>query len=185
MSEALRRFAAVAAVVVGGASTALTALAFTWGPPTTPVRALRGAARACRLAANPYYTFPLDPARATGASGIVKVSFSDSPFGVAMTPDGHYTYSLDITTSGLPKLDAGTYVVWATPPNLNPILRLGPLGSDGRLLAQVDLNKFILIVSAETSAKTARWSDPIMLRGISRSSLMHSFMGHGPFEGPC
>ena len=29
--------------------------------------------------------------------------------GVAMDPAGHYIYALDISTTGLPKLDAGNY----------------------------------------------------------------------------
>ncbi len=185
MSEALRKLAVGAAMVAGVTSTAVITPAFGWGPAIAPMRVVSGVAHACTAGMNPYYTFPLDPSRSSGGSGLVKVAFSDSPFGVAMSSDGHYNYALDITTSGLPKLDAGNYVAWATPPNLAPIVRLGTLSADGRLAAAVDMNKFILIISAETTAQTARWSNPIMLRGISRSSLMHSFMGHGPFEGPC
>ena len=50
--------------------------------------------------------------------------------------------------------------------------------------ARVDWNQFLVVVSLEPSADQigARWSGPIVMRGLSRSGFMHTMAGHGPFE---
>lgn len=142
----------------------------------------------CRATANDYYMITLTPTSSSGnASGTARVSFVDSPFGLAMTTDGFYSVDVELETRGLSPLPSGqSYIVWATAPSLSPIMKLGKLGSDGKFSTRVELNKFILLVTAEANTATGeKWAGPIALRGLSRSGLMHSFMGHGPLEGPC
>ena len=138
-----------------------------------------------------YYQIPLAPTGrvpGTGAAeGVGAVSFADSPFGIAVSPDGSYVYDLQITTTGLPPPRAGAYVAWIATPDLQQHERLGVLGADGRIAGRVAWNKFLVIISLEASAELPeRWQGPIILRGLSRSGLMHTMAGHGPFQQePC
>jgi hypothetical protein len=45
-----------------------------------------------------------------------------------------------------------------------------------------------VIITLEPSADDLgeRWQGPVVLRGMSRSGMMHTMAGHGPFETePC
>ena len=139
-----------------------------------------------------YYNIQMSPTpRAPGAVGYVTKTFAQSPFGIAVSIDGRYVYDVHIAVSGLRGPDDVEYTVWVAPPNLSPITRLGVLDESFEIKGQVDLNKFIMFVTAEQpgSWDPARanqpgnaWSGPILMQGISRSGLMHSAAGHGPFE---
>ncbi|HEX7117725.1 MAG TPA: hypothetical protein VF212_03000 [Longimicrobiales bacterium] len=125
-------------------------------------------------------------ARANGASGTVRLRFADSPFGVAVTRDGHHAYDAAFAVVDLPPVADAVLVAWAATPALDRVEKLGMLGPDGTLEARVHFNKFLIFVTAEPSADVDRWSGPILLRGISPSGRMHSMAGHGPFAGePC
>lgn len=140
----------------------------------------------CRASAglDPFTVDLVPTAAANGARGTVGLRFADSPFGVTVTGDGHHAYRAQVETSGLPKGRA--LVVWAATPALDEVVRLGVLDDDGRLAAQIALNKFLVFVTAEASPLIERWSGPILLRGISPSGRMHTMAGHGPFQGePC
>ena len=58
-----------------------------------------------------------------------------TPFGTAVTVDGHHRFELTLEVDGLPDPTAlGAYtgfVAWATTPRLRPVLNLGPV-SNGR-----------------------------------------------------
>ena len=139
-----------------------------------------------------YYGIRMAPTGdAPGAAGRVATSFAQSPFGVAVSVDGHYVYDVRVRIDGLRDRPNVEYTVWATPPNLIPIRRLRVLGASRELSAQLDFNKFIIFLTAERSgswdpqraaAGGSAWQGPILLQGISRSGLMHSSAGHGPFE---
>lgn len=116
------------------------------------------------------------------------VTFVDSPFDVALADDGtfHRRVRVDLSSVGPPP--SGGYVVWAAPPDLDRIVKLGSLGEKGGLISEVSFPKFLLVVSLEDDPDgvTGRWSGPIAFRGMSRSGFMHSMAGHGPFQGePC
>ena len=139
-----------------------------------------------------YYAIDLIPTRRIPAAlmseGTAHVSFVDSPFGLAMTPDGSYLYDVQLTVSGLGQVSGGTYVAWISTPDLSEVLRLGPLSADGLAHGQVSWNKFIVIVTLESQDHPLgdRWQGPVALRGLSRSGLMHTMAGHGPFQQePC
>ena len=79
---------------------------------------------------------------------------------------------------------------WITTPNLDKIKRLGVLSDEkvSQVSGQVDWNKFLVVVTLEPSVADddRMWVGPIIMRGISRSGLMHTMAGHGPFERePC
>ena len=130
--------------------------------------------------------------RAPGAIGYVTKTFAQSPFGIAVSVDGRYIYEVSLAVKGLRGPPNVEYTVWVAPPNLSPIVRLGVLDEQFELSGQVDFNKFIMFVTAEQPGswdpdnggkKTGNaWAGPILMQGISRSGMMHSAAGHGPFE---
>ncbi|HEU4562983.1 MAG TPA: multicopper oxidase family protein [Longimicrobium sp.] len=110
------------------------------------------------------------------ASGTVELGAVPSPFGVALTADGRHVYDLAVTLRGLPPPESlgpyTTYVAWAAPPMLDPMLRLGPVGPGRTRVGRVALNKFLVFVSAEASATVTRRTGPLVLRGTSPSMRM-------------
>jgi hypothetical protein len=71
------------------------------------------------------YDIPLKAGRvAPTAQGHARLVFAASPFGIAVTADGHASYDVQLTLSGLPAPDSlgmySAYVVWAVTPDLEP-----------------------------------------------------------------
>ncbi len=166
---------------------------FAWGAPT-PAGADVPPDVGCRADTGPpeYYRIDLVPTKrvpgARQAKGVGYVTFARSPFGVALTPEGHYVYDLAVSVEGLRPATTGAYVVWIATPDLGAVERLGVLDADGSAKGRVRWNKFLVIVTLEPSAETpgARWSGPVALRGLSKSGYMHTMAGHGPFnQEPC
>ena len=93
----------------------------------------------------------------TGGSGAVELGHVAGPFTVAVTPDGRPRHRL-ILSVGRPPVPATlgrfrTYVAWVAPPAMHPMRRLGEV-HDGRTdLGVVDLEKFVVLVTAEASAR--------------------------------
>ena len=156
--------------------------------PGTPMHAVE-APVACSVAEPPeYYVFPLVSTRRVPgsgqAAGLGKLTFLPSPFGLALSPEGSYRYSIRLTVERLAAPAAGTYVVWVTTPDLDRIDVAGEL-DDGRSMdVEVDFNKFLVVITLESvyDPEAPVWSGPIVLRGMSRSGMMHTMAGHGPFE---
>ncbi len=123
----------------------------------------------------------LGTARATGSA---EVTFASSPFAVSVAEDGSYAYDIAIAVERMERPASGTLVAWLTTPQLNEIDRLGPLDEQLSVVGSVRWNKFLVVVSLESADDAAqpRWSGPIVLRGMSRSGMMHTMAGHGPFE---
>ena len=150
----------------------------------------------CRLGDDPdppkYYAIDLVPTKrvpgARMATGTAHVTFAPSPFIVALTPEGHYVYDLRLQVEKLRPAARGHYVVWASTPQLDEVQRIGVLGADGSIEGRVGWNKFLVIITLEETDDPAQtiWQGPVVLRGMSRSGLMHTMAGHGPFETePC
>lgn len=116
-------------------------------------------------------------------SGTAFVNFGTSPFGVSVSRDGSYRYDVRVEVADLPDRD-GDFVAWAARTDLTETRRLGPIDADGQAEGTVAWNKFLVIVTLETEAseEAEQWTGPVVLRGISRSGLMHTEAGHGPFE---
>jgi hypothetical protein len=151
---------------------------------------------ACSAAAVPnvpeaYYGIDLVPTKrvpGTGAStGLGKVNFVDSPYGVAVTERGEYVYDVAIRLERLKRPRSGTLTAWVARSDLSEVERLGPLDDDLQASGQVAWNKFLVVVTLEPDAEPAElWRGPVVLRGMSRSGMMHTLAGHGPFEKePC
>ncbi len=138
-----------------------------------------------------YYRIELVPTRrvpGTGlASGFGDVSFRRGPFAISVTETGSYLYDITVAVEGINYRGAGTFVVWLATSDLESVQRLGELGADGKARGVVDWNKFLVIVTLEPDSQPGpRWRGPVVLRGISRSGLMHTMAGHGPFSRePC
>ena len=97
-------------------------------------------------------------------------------------------YNIDIAVPGLRAPREGHYTAWVTTRDLDQITRLGELNAEGRIRGQVDWNKFLVVVTLEPEANRGgdTWQGPVVVRGMSRSGLMHTMAGHGPFDQePC
>ena len=139
-----------------------------------------------------YYKIDLVPTKrvpaARRAVGAAHLSFTPSPFAVSVSPKGHYAYDLNIQIDNLGAAPGGVYVGWISTPSLGEIVRLGRLSRAGSVSGRVSWNKFLVIVTLEPYVEPGeeRWRGPVVMRGMSRSGLMHTMAGHGPFQQePC
>lgn len=144
---------------------------------------------ACAPAGPEYYAFPLVTTRnvpGTGlATGTAEVSFSPtSPFSISLAADGSYRYDVGIRLERAKAPARGTLVAWVTTPDLTVVERIGPLDEQLRARGQVAWNKFLVVVTLEAADDPAaeRWSGPVAFRGMSRSGMMHTMVGHGLFQ---
>lgn len=148
-----------------------------------------GDAGACAVRPGPeYYRFPMVSTRrvpGTGnAAGVGEVAFARSPYGVALGEDGSYQYDFTVRFERMAPARDGTYVVWTTTPELDRIALAGELTDPAGFSGQVAWNKFLVVVTLEPAfdPEAAMWTGPIVIRGMSRSGMMHTMAGHGPFE---
>ena len=122
------------------------------------------------------------------AKGFGDVTYAASPFGVSISKTGTYVYNIDIQMSNL-KLDEGmSLAAWVTTPQIDQIKALGRLDENLTIRGKTDWNKFLLVITLEPAAGELgpKWRGPVVSRGMSRSGLMHTMAGHGPFEiEPC
>ena len=120
--------------------------------------AASGTARGVEAAA-PTSLFPTGNAAGSSSVGPRELIPSPSPFGLAASRDGRIAYDLEITVVDLPLppsfgLIHGLRSV-AGHPKLDLVRNLGAMTVDAPLHAQVDWNKFTVLVSAE-STQSAR-----------------------------
>lgn len=141
-----------------------------------------GQAVAARHAGEP--GFALDPTAAfPHAAGRVTLRRVWSPFGVTVGMDGHLIYDAIVMVSGLPAAAPGSaYVAWLATPELDRVRLLGHVTPDTALVARVDWNQFLVIVTLETGRPGTRWAGPMVLQGRSRSSLIRPLWGHSLFR---
>ncbi len=111
-----------------------------------------------------------------GAAGYVELTPPSSPFGVPVTVDGHHRFELTFHVDGLPDPatlgDYSGYVAWATTPRLRPVVNLGPVANGRTTVGPVDLDKFMLLVTAEANPDGPAWDGRIVLRGTSAGMRM-------------
>ncbi|MDR9418724.1 hypothetical protein [Gracilimonas sp.] len=140
-----------------------------------------------------YYTIDLVTTKnipGTGqATGKAVMKFSPNPFGISITKDGSFRHQLDIQINKANKPEEGTFVAWVTTPSLDKIKMIGPLDENMEVSGTVEWNKYIVVITLEEETpdpNTNMWSGSIAFRGLSRSGLMHTMAGHGPFaQEPC
>ena len=110
------------------------------------------------------------------ASGVVELRRVPGPFDVSVTPDGHQLYELVLFAQGLPDpASLGPYqafVAWVSPPGLSPMRRLGEVKNGRTTLGPVDLDKFLVLVTAEAGAAVTERAGRPVLRGDSSSVRM-------------
>ena len=134
------------------------------------------------------FDIPILSAPATPhATAHARLVFAPSPFGVAVTSDGHSRYDIEMTITGLPlpsTLGRYTeYVAWAATPDLTQWVRLGSVTNGRNTVGTVDFNKFLLVLSAEPATPGGSPSGPTVLHGTSPSGYIQSFLSHPLFRG--
>ena len=146
----------------------------------------------CVIPVSEYYTIDLVSTKKVPGSGEARgkgeVTFASTPFGIALSDDGSYRYELAISIEKLRPPKRGQYIAWVTTPQLDSIELIGPLDDQHSASGKVEWNKFLVVITLEDtySGNESIWSGPVVLRGVSRSGLMHTMAGHGPFEDePC
>jgi suppressor of ftsI len=114
--------------------------------------------------------------RIVGVSGRVELLMRPGPFTVDVTASGVLRFSPVITLEGLPAPASlgpySTYVAWIATPVMDPVRRLGEVGNGRAQLPAIELDKFIILVTAEPSANVTSPSGPFVLRGASPSTRL-------------
>jgi len=124
--------------------------------------------------------------RGGDAAGVIELRRPWSPFGVTVTPEGRHRHDLVAWLARLPDpSELGpytTYVAWATPLELDPVVKLGTVENGRNELGEVSFNKYLIWISAEASEDVARRDGPLVVRGRSPSSRMeaHDLMALAP-----
>src|SRR5216117_1441150 len=114
--------------------------------------------------------------RIVGASGRVELLMRPGPFTVDVTASGVLRFSPVITLEGLPSPASlgpySTYVAWVATPVMDPVLRLGEVHNGRAQLPEIDLDKFVILVTAEPSADVTSPTGRFVLRGASPSTRL-------------
>ena len=136
-----------------------------------------------------YYAFELVTTKnipGTGlATGKVQASVSgNSPFSVQLTPDGSYAYDLHVSLQRMKAPLQGNLVAWVTTTEIDRIERMGALDANLQTSGRVRWNKYIVVITLESSddPDQKQWAGPIVMRGMSRSGMMHTMVGHGALQ---
>ena len=137
--------------------------------------------------AGPYDIALFATPKAPTARGSARLVYAPSPFGVAVTADGRAQYDVQVTASELPppsSLGSFTaYVAWAATPDLATWVRLGTIKNGMSTVGHIDLNKFLLVITAEPDSAPSRHTGPTVLHGTSPSGWLQSFLNHPMFRG--
>ena len=144
-------------------------------------------AAAIVLPLGPYDIQLQNTPRTPNAQGSARLLFAESPFGIAVTADGHASYDVRFTISGLPEPSTlgayTTWVAWGVTPDLKQWRRLGVVGNGDTTVGRVELNKFMLVVAAESDSLVTKHAGPIALSGTSPSAWLQTFLSHPLFRG--
>jgi suppressor of ftsI len=116
--------------------------------------------------------------RGGDAAGVVELRRPWSPFGVTVTPEGRHRHELIAWLARLPDPSTlgpyTTYVAWATPLALDPVVKLGEVVEGRNDLGEVAFNKYLVWISAEASPDVTEREGPLVARGRSPSSRMEA-----------
>ena len=95
---------------------------------------------------------------------------------MAVTPDGRPRHHLFVNLERLPPAETlgrfRTYVAWVAPPAMYPMRRLGEVRAGRNDLGVVDLEKFLVLVTAEASPRVKEPTGRMVLRGQSPSTRL-------------
>lgn len=124
--------------------------------------------------------------KAPQVRGHARLVFAQSPFGVAVTADGRASYDIQITVDSLPApstLGAYTaYVAWEVTPDLQTWVPLGTVRNGKTTVGHAEMNKFLLVITAEPSANPTKHTGPTVLHGTSPSGWLQTFLTHPMFR---
>ena len=108
--------------------------------------------------------------------GTVELSYVATPFTIAVTRDGVPRYRPVLTLSQLSAPSTlgsfNHYVAWAMTPDMRRTVRLGTVSGERTTLREVDLEKFIVVVTAERDTSVAEPAGRIVLRAQSPSTRL-------------
>jgi hypothetical protein len=139
------------------------------------------------LSLGPYDIQLHNTPKTPNARGTARLVFAESPFGVTVTADGHASYDVQLSLSGLPEPSAlgpyKAYVAWGVTTDLKQWRRLGPVGNGESTAGTVDFNKFLLVVAAESDSAATKHAGPVALSGTSPSGWLQTFRSHPLFRG--
>ena len=139
------------------------------------------------LVSTPYDIMLRSTATAPGAKGSARLQFAPSPFGVAVTADGRASYDVRFVLSGLPEPSSlgafSSYVAWMASTDLRSWRRLGTVRNGTTVVGQAELNKFLLVITAEADSMVATRKGPTILHGPSPSTWLQSMLSHPLFRG--
>ncbi|HET6701611.1 MAG TPA: multicopper oxidase family protein [Gemmatimonadaceae bacterium] len=111
-----------------------------------------------------------------GAGGRVELAYLPNPFTVAALVDGRLRYRPVAHLSPLPpprSLGSFTqYVAWISSPTMDSVVRLGAVTEGTTTLPPIDLEKFVILITAEGSGERAAPEGRIVLRGQSPSTRL-------------
>ena len=101
-----------------------------------------------------------------------------------MLPDGSYEYSIDISLERMKTPTQGQLVAWVTTREVDEVERLGKLDENLKVSGKVAWNKFLVVITLEPNQHDTQsmWAGPIVFRGMSRSGMMHTMVGHGALQ---
>src|SRR5213594_2303949 len=127
------------------------------------------------------YCIELVPAPGlVGISGRVELGVPPGPFTVAVTPDGRSRYVPIVSLHGLPpqaslvKATSAAYVAWVAPPQMDTVIKLGEVRNGSTALRAVDLDKFVVLITAERDRRAREPTGRVVLRGQSPSTRICS-----------
>jgi hypothetical protein len=133
----------------------------------------------------PYDIAMFGTPRTGEATAEARLFYASSPFGVAVTVDGIDRYDVRLNIRGLPAPSAlgpyEAYVAWEVTPDLSKWQPLGPVENGTTVVGTTDLNKFLLVVTAEASPTPDAHGGPVVLHGTSPSGWLENFLTHSAF----
>jgi FtsP/CotA-like multicopper oxidase with cupredoxin domain len=116
------------------------------------------------------------PPGISGASGVVELGWTPGPFTIPVNSDGRLRYAPTTILAGLPAPRTlgsyTTYVAWLATPVLHPVVKLGPVANGRTALPAIDLDKFLILITAEASSDVAEPTGRLVLRGASPSTRL-------------
>ena len=134
----------------------------------------------CRAGRGPsadLYCIDLLPAAGvTGAGGVARLQPAATPYGIAVDAGGAPQWDIAFEVSGLPAPSSlgayGAYVAWATTPQLDPVVKLGEVGNGRVRSGRVTFDRFLVLITAESSAAVTERTGRLVLRGSSAGVRM-------------
>jgi hypothetical protein len=76
-----------------------------------------------------------------------------------------------------------SYIAWAASTDLSQWARLGVVKNGRSTVGHVEMNKFLLVVTAEANDAAAAHAGPTVLHGTSPSGWLQNFLTHPLFRG--